>query len=85
MGLPEQQKYLGLIFDPHDQLSWDFQSNVCKKMSYYLYLIKSHSKVLNFNVMKLLIGSLVLSHLTYAISVWGLSLRQHLVERLKHL
>ena len=49
----EQQTYLGLNFDTH--LSWDSQvSNVCKKMSYYLYLIKSHCRVLKFEVMKLL-------------------------------
>ena len=64
----EQQTYLGLNFDTH--LSWDSQvSNVCKKMSYYLYLIKSHYRVLKFDVMKLLIESLVFSHLTYAMSV----------------
>ena len=80
----ERQKYLGLIFNT--QLSWDFQmSNVCKKMSYYLYMIKSHGKVLNFAIMKLLIESLVFSHLTYAICVWGLSLWQHSVKHLKRL
>ena len=55
------------------------------KKLYYLYLIKLHGKILIFNVMKLLIESLVFSHLTYAISVWGVSLNQHLVECLKHL
>ena len=37
--------------------------------------------------MKVLVESfkLVFSHLTYVIFVWGLSLKQHLVERLKHL
>ena len=49
-------------------------------MSYYLY-----HKVLNFDIMKLLIESLVFSHLTYAISVWGPSLKEHLAKRLEHL
>ena len=41
----EWQTYLGLNFDTC--LSWDSQvSYVCKKMSYYLHLIKTHCKVL---------------------------------------
>lgn len=80
----ERQTYLGLSFDAC--FSWDSQvSNICKKMSYYLYLIKSHCKVLKFDIMKLLIESLVFSHLTYAMSVWGSSLKQHLVGRLERL
>ena len=35
--------------------------------------------------MKLLIESLVFSHLSYSISVWGVSLKQHLVKRLERL
>ena len=35
--------------------------------------------------MKLLIERLVFSHLTYAMSVWGSSLKQHLVGRLERL
>ena len=92
MGLPcklatEQQTYLGLNFDTC--LSWDNWdsqvSYVCKKMLYYLYLIKTHCKVLKYDVMKLLIESLVFSHFTYAVSVWGSSLKQHLVKRIKRL
>ena len=80
----ERQTYLGLSFDAC--FSWDSQvSNICKKMSYYLYLIKSHCKVLKFDIMKLLIESLVFSHLTYAMSVWGSSLKQHLVGHLERL
>ena len=56
-------------------LSWDSQvSYVCKKMSYYLYLIKTRCKVLKYDVM---IKGLVFSHLTYAMSAWGSSLKQH--------
>jgi len=60
-----------------------FPLNVCKKMLYYLYLIKSHYNVLKFDVMKLLIESLVFSHLSYSISVWGVSLKQHLEKCLE--
>ena len=35
--------------------------------------------------MKLLIESLVFSHLIYAVSVWGLPLKQHLMTRIEHL
>ena len=35
--------------------------------------------------MKLLIESLVFSHLSYSISVWGVSLKQYLVKRLERL
>ena len=48
-------------------------------------LIKSHCNVLTFDVMKLLIENLVFSHLSYSVSVWGVSLKQHLVKRLERL
>ena len=51
----------------------------------YLYLIKSHCGVLKLDIMKLLIESLVFSHLTYAMSAWGSSLKQHLAKRLERL
>ena len=80
----EQQIYLGLHFDTC--LSWNSHvSYVCKKMSYYLYLIKTHCKVLKSDVMKLLIESLVFFHLTYAASVWGSSLKKHLVKCIERL
>jgi len=74
----QKQKYLGLIFD--SRLSWDYQVRmyVCKKMSYYLHLIKSHSKVLNHHITKLVIDSLAFSHLVYVLSVWGPSVKQRL-------
>ena len=53
-------------------------------MLYYFYLIKSHGKVLDYNTIKLLIESLVFSHLTYALSAWSLSLKQHLVKHLQN-
>ena len=64
------QKYLGVVFD--DQLRWDSHiSTVCKKVSYYLYWINAHYKHMPNDVLKLLIDSLVLSRLTYALPVWG--------------
>ena len=40
-----RHKYLGVIFDP--QLRWDVHvANVCRKMSYYLYLISYHRRQL---------------------------------------
>jgi len=81
LQVTEKQKYSGLVFD--SWLSWDFQvSNVCKKMAYYLHLIKLHSKVFNNHITKLLIDSLVFSHLTYVLSVWGTSIKQQSVQRL---
>ena len=66
----DKQKYLGVIFDP--TLSWANQvSNVCRKMAYYLHLNSSHKRTLSMQLIKLLIDSLVFSHLYYALPVWG--------------
>ena len=46
-------------------------ANICKKMLFYLYLINSHRHVLSSGLIKMLLESLVLSHLTYCITVWG--------------
>ena len=54
-----------------------------KRYIIYISLIKSHCNVLKFDVMKLLIESLVFSHLSYSISVWGVSLEHHLSKRLE--
>ena len=50
-------------------------------MAYYLYLISHHNKVLPVFILKLLVESLVLSHLNYALLVWGPALG-HLLARL---
>ena len=63
LTVTEKQKYLGLIFDC--SLSWTHHvANVCSKMSYYLYLLGSHRHVIDYNLMKMLLESLVLSHLS---------------------
>ena len=75
----DKQKYLGVMFD--STLSWTQQvSEVCKKMSYYLYFINSHKHCLSTNLLKLLVESLVLSHLYYALPVWGPPLNQQLLQ-----
>ena len=60
-------------------------AHVCKKMAYYLYLIGYYQKVLPDNVIKMLIDSLVASHLVYALSVWGPSLSVGLLHRITQL
>ena len=66
------QKYFGVLIDDH--LTWTAQvSHVSKFMSYYLFWINSKRKFLSPVVIKMLIkmliDSLVLSRLTYALSV----------------
>ena len=77
------QKYLGVVFD-NNQLRWDSHVyTVCKKVSYYLYWINAHYKHMPNDVLKLLIDSLVLSHLTYALSVWGPAISKQCFTRLQ--
>ena len=74
-------KYLGVQIDEY--LRWSSHiSYLCKKMAYYLYLISYHHKVLPVYILKLLVESLVLSHLNYALPVWGPSLSHDLLARL---
>ena len=49
-------------------------ASVCSKMSYYLHLLSSHRHVIDYSLMKMILESLVLSHLSYFVAVWGLSL-----------
>ena len=85
LKLVDKQKYLGVVFD--SKLSWAHQvSNVCKKWhTHYLYLINSHKLCLNSNLLKLLVESLVLSHLYYALPIWGPPLTRQLSQRLERL
>jgi len=79
-----KQKYLGLVFD--SQLRWcDQVANVCKKMSYYVHLVNCHKKELPDAIIKLLMNSLVLSQLYYALPVWGPSLLQCHITRIQQL
>ena len=59
--------YLGVVI-----LHWSsYNSVLCKKMAYYLYLIDWHQRTLLLAVLNMLVQSLVLSHLRYAVPVWG--------------
>ena len=58
-------------------------SSVCKKVYYYLYWINAHYKYLPNDVLKLLIDSLVLSCLTYALPVWGPAISKQCLTRLQ--
>ena len=79
-----KQKYLGLMFD--STLSWSDQvSRTCQKMAYYLYLINHHRHVLPSYLIKLLMDSLVMSPMQYALSVWGPSMSQNELLRLQRL
>ena len=64
------QKYLGVVID--NDHCWS--SALCKKMAYYLYLIDCHQINLPVAVLKMLVQSHVLSHLRYAVPIWGPSL-----------
>ena len=80
----DTQKYLELIFDCH--LTWkDHVAKVCKKMSYCLYLVNSNWQVLPAVLIKLLLESLVLSNLHYALPVWGTSLHQGYMQCVQRL
>ena len=80
----KKQKYLGVILDNY--LSWSHHvSYICKKMSYYLYVVNKHRHVLSSTLMKLLIDSLVFSHVNYSLPVWGPSLHQTHFQRLKRM
>ena len=82
LQVTEKQKYLGLIFDT--TMSWSHHvSNVCSKMSYYLCLLRSHRHVIDNSLMKMLLESLALSHLSYCVTVWGPSLANTLSQRLQ--
>ena len=54
-------------------------------MSYYLHLINRHRHVLPVYLLTLLMDSLVMSHMQYALSVWGPSLTQNQLLRLQRL
>ena len=82
LKIVSHQKYLGIIFD--DKLQWSPHiDKVCKSMSYYLYMIGSHCTSLTKSVSKMLVKSLVLSHMRYAISMWEPALQQRYISHLQ--
>ena len=52
---------------------------MCRKCSYYLYLIGCSHKHLPVSLLKLLMESLISSHIMYALPVWGPPLLNHQV------
>ena len=67
-------------------MSWTHHvANVCRKMPYYLCLLRSHRHVTDNILMKMLLESLVLSHLSYCITVWGPSLGSTLQQILQRI
>ena len=79
-----KQKYIGLNFDQN--LSWDHHvSLLCKRMSYYLYVIHCHRNALGFKLLKLLIESLVLAHLNYCLLIRGVLLHTQSLQKLKRM
>ena len=80
----EEQKYLGILFDT--KLQWRSHLNyICNKASYYLYLLSLHRKSLTFDILKMLVESLIFTRFDYAIPVWGPPLQQCQVSHLQHL
>ena len=73
------QKYLGVVID--NDLCWSSHILALCKMAYYL--IHCHRRSLPVAVLKMLIQSLVLSHLHYAMPVWRPSLSHDLQSRLE--
>ena len=80
----DSQKYLGVIFD--NTLQWsEHVSAFCKTMSFYLFWINSYRHSLPTEVIKMLIDSLVVSHLVYALPVLGTMLTLAHQQRLQWL
>jgi len=80
----DKQKYLFVTFD--SRLNWSSHvSKICGSMSYYLTLINSHVKCLPTSIVKMLIESLVFSHYTYTLPVWGPAINKDSLSPLSHL
>ena len=81
--LSQVSTHIYLVVQIDEHLKWNSHvSYLCKRMAYYLYLISRHHKVLPMFILKLLVESLVLSHLNYALPVWGPALSHDLMARL---
>ena len=66
----DHTKYLGVLID--STLSWKYQIlNISKKISRGIGIMYKLRPYLPFNVMKNVYYSLIYSHITYAIEVWG--------------
>ena len=66
----EVVKYLGILVDEH--LNWKHQTiNISKKVSRGIGIVCKLSKCMNIQLLKCIYYSLVYSHLSYGIHVWG--------------
>ena len=74
-------QYLGVQIDEHLKCN-SHVSYLCKRMAYYLYLISRHHKAFPMFILKLLVESLVLSHLNYALPLWDPALAHDLMAKL---
>ena len=75
-----RKSILELIFD--STMTW---SQVWCKMSYYLCLLRFHHHFIDYSLIKMLLESLVLSHLSYYVAVWDPSLASSLLQRLQRM
>jgi hypothetical protein len=66
----DQTKFLGLIVD--ENLSWDDHINyVVKKLSSGIYALRQMSRVCDLETLKIIYYSLIQSHISYGISIYG--------------
>jgi hypothetical protein len=65
-------KYLGVYFDPSLTFKYHLQQ-INSKISKALYHLRCAKNILPLSALKTLYFSLVHSHLTYAIEIWGLA------------
>ena len=65
-------------------LQWSSHvSTVCKNVSFYLFWISYHRKCLSSLIAKMLLDSLALSQINYALPVWGPTISKQAVSRLQ--
>ena len=58
---------------------------MCKKASHFLYLLSIHRRSLTYDILKMLVESLILSRFDYALPVWGPPLQVSQVSQLQNL
>ena len=70
-------KFLGFMID--DQLSWTEHVNyISRKINSGLYVLRRITKLCDLNCSKMIYFSLIYSHITYGILLWGNSSQQNL-------
>ena len=70
-------KFLGIFFDQH--LTWDVHIEYCrKKIAQGMYAMHMSKHLLKIHHLKIIYHSLVHSHLSYGILLWGNTYQKHL-------